>query len=201
MSEPTANHTANAGESDVPRRGFLAKFLSVVIGGAITIIPLAIGKIFYLDPILRKRQTAGRREGEAPPPAEGFILVTNLASLPADGTPVNYRIVMDVVDAWNFYRDQPVGAVYLRKTAERDVSCFNQICPHLGCDVSYVVDAGTPCFKCPCHDSSFQLDGTPRNAIPPRPLDAMETTVTDNGDIWVKYVKYETATSELKPIV
>lgn len=179
------------------RRGFVS-FLSFVIGLVITGVPAVIAAAFTLDPVLRKRKTAAGEAGDAP--AEGFTKVANIKALPDDGTPVNFRVIMDVVDAWTTYLDQPVGAVFLRKLGENKVSCFNQTCPHLGCDVSYRATGKGGEFKCPCHDSAFKLDGEKLNDIPPRGLDPLETIVSENGDIWVKYQKFESATSERKPI-
>ncbi len=181
----------------IPRRGFFISFLTNVIGMAITLTPIVIGSIFFVDPLLRKRKETGAGE-ESAAPEEGYVKVARLDSLPTDETPVNFRVKMDIRDAWNLHRDQPVGAVYLSRDAENKLRCFNQICPHLGCDVSFRPDSRS--FICPCHDSSFALDGTRNNQIPPRDLDPLDTIVTETGDIWVKYVKFSPATSERKVI-
>jgi menaquinol-cytochrome c reductase iron-sulfur subunit len=186
---PPASHS-EGGSDD--RRGFL-KFLSVVIGGAITAVPAVLGAIFFFDPLLRKKTAAAGASAEGSP-GEGFTRVTTLDGLPEGGAPVFQPVKLDVVDAWNIYKDQPVGSVYLRQDEEGNVSCFNTECPHLGCTVDYNESANS--FRCPCHDSSFSLDGARTNEIPPRNLDSLEVRVTDDGGVWVKFETFKVGVPE-----
>ncbi|HUG18648.1 MAG TPA: Rieske 2Fe-2S domain-containing protein [Planctomycetaceae bacterium] len=179
-------------ESSDNRRGFI-KFLSVVIGGAITAVPAVLGTIFFLDPILRKRNVAAG-EGSEGSPGEGFTRVGTLESLPDNGHPVFQQIKMDVVDAWNIYKDQPVGSVYVRRDEAGNVTCFNTECPHLGCTVDY--NESKNAYICPCHDSSFKITGEKTNDIPPRPMDALEVKVTEEGDVWVKFESFKVGVPE-----
>ena len=63
------------------------------------------------------------------------------------------------------------------------------VCPHAGCFVGY--DAATNVFQCPCHTSAFDLDG---EIIPPSPsprgMDGLETRLTDDGGVEVRFVNY-----------
>jgi Rieske Fe-S protein len=192
MNEQPQNKPAEEG---VSRRNFMTKFWSVVIGGIVSLTPVVVGLTFFLDPILRKRKVAGGESAGSP--GEGFLKVSSEAALPADGTPVFQQIRKNVIDAWNTYIDQPVGSVYLRKTEEGGVSAFNSECPHLGCTVSYVDSSKQ--YKCPCHDSKFELDGERTNEIPPRPMDELDVKVDESGDIWVKFQSYKIGVSEQIP--
>ena len=123
----------------------------------------------FLDPILQA-QGAGERpaaRGERP-----FRRVASVEALPADGTPVQVPVIADLTDAWNREPNQPIGAVYLPQDGDA-VECFNAICPHAGCFVGYSADRKV--FQCPCHTSSFQLDGQRILPSPsPRDMDALK---------------------------
>jgi Rieske Fe-S protein len=154
-----------------PRRSFLAEVLAVVIGGIVAVFPFASGLIVFLDPILRRRSAEG---GEVP-----FRRVASLGALPVDGTPVQAPVIADLEDAWNREVNQPVGAVYLIRKGN-EVIAYNAICPHAGCFVGYAADR--KCFQCPCHTSSFQLDGTRIGANSPAPRDMDPLEVKVEGD-------------------
>ena len=136
------------------RRGFLAGAAALVIGGIVGLLPMGAGLLVFLDPILKRKAKAGgagsrRRRGRS-------AAWRRVELLPADGTPVQVPVIADLTDAWNREPNQPVGAVYLRRDGD-EVECFNAICPHAGCFVGYAADRKV--FQCPCHTSSFQLDG------------------------------------------
>lgn len=170
-------------EQRAPRRSFLAAAGSIVIGGLITLTPLFAGLAFFMDPLLRRR--APFKGGDA----EGFLAVTNLSDLPEDGTPLRFVLRADKVDAWNEFKDQSIGTVYLRKLPGNQIVAFNDTCPHLGCKVDYQEASKT--FLCPCHASAFQLDGEPMNKIPPRRLDTLESKTDPDGKVWIKYQDFQ----------
>ena len=120
---------------------------------------------------------------------DGYLSVTRLDELPDDGTPLRFVLKADKVDAWNQFKDQTVGTVYLRKLPGNQIIAFNDTCPHLGCKVDYQESSGT--FLCPCHASAFKLDGDRLNQIPPRSLDTLETKTDSDGKIWVKYQEFQ----------
>lgn len=70
--------------------------------------------------------------------------------------------------------DVPVGSgvivddVVITQPAQGKFNCFSAICTHAGCTVAEVV--GTS-INCPCHGSSFNLDGTVAKGPADRPLD------------------------------
>jgi Rieske Fe-S protein len=163
------------------RRSFLEKALAAVIGLVVGVFPLASGLLVFLDPVLRKKSTAGDK-----PEAKPILRVASLGTL-QDGKPAQVPVIADLVDAWNREINQPVGAVYLIKKGDK-VTAFNAICPHAGCFVGYSAERN--CFQCPCHTSSFQLDGERIQPSPsPRSMDPLEVEVRD-GDVWVQFVNY-----------
>lgn len=164
-----------------PRRNFLAEAASILIGGLVGLVPIAAGIAFFFDPILRKRQTMrGQTE-------DGFLSVAKISDLPKDGTPLRFSIIADKIDAWNLFKQQTVGTVYLRNV-EGNVIAFNDVCPHLGCKIDY--KSSNNSFFCPCHASAFKLDGAKSNPIPPRDMDALEVREI-NGEVWVKYQNFK----------
>ena len=52
-------------------------------------------------------------------------------------------------------------------------------CPHLGCAVNLTADGKS--FLCPCHTSAFDLEGTKKNAIPPRNMDRSQGRARPRG--------------------
>lgn len=177
--EPPASPSA---EAPPPRRSFLVAAAAVVTGAIVSLTPLAAGIAYFLDPLLKRRPTMRGAD------AEGFLQVANLTELPDDGTPLRFALSADKIDAWNLFRNQTIGTVYLRKLAGTVVA-FNDTCPHLGCKVDY--KASNKTFFCPCHASAFSLDGEKTNAIPPRGLDTLEVKVDADSRVWVKYQNFQ----------
>jgi len=169
-----------------PRRAFLGTSVAAgAIGAALALFPLGSGALVLLDP-LRKRQSSG-----AGPEGGGLMLrVATLQSLPADGTPVQVPVISDLTDAWNREPNQPIGAVYLSRKGD-EVKCFNAICPHAGCFVGYAADRRV--YQCPCHTSSFQLDGAIISPSPsPRDMDELDVDAErlKSGEVWIRFVNY-----------
>jgi len=170
------------------RRDFLTKAAAVGIGAATALVPTGAGLFTLLDP-LRHKARAG-----------SFLRVTALTALPDDGSPRQFAVVADRQDAWNKFSQTRVGAVYLRKTGPREVQAINVVCPHAGCFVNYQPDHKQ--YICPCHNSSFALDGAikDKSSPSPRPLDALEVKVGDDGGVWVKFENYRAGVHEKIPV-
>ena len=177
-----------------PRRGFLAGALAILVGGLISLFPVATGLFVFLDP-LRKRdasRTKGDEEDETVD-SEGYIRIASVDSLPSDGTPQFVTVIADRTDAWTYFHKQPIGAVTLCKTDD-DVTAFNVECPHAGCVVAYNTDDKQ--YVCPCHDSTFTLEGQrSENSPSPRDLDSLQIKQKD-GFVWVKYEKFQKGPAE-----
>src|ERR1700677_4444126 len=137
------------------RRDFFKKSAIAVISGILAFVPALAGLMVLLDPLRRKAASGGA------------IKVTTLSALPDDGVPRKFPVLADKVDAWNKYRDVPIGAVYLRRTGDGKVEALNVVCPHAGCFVDFSAERAM--FLCPCHNSSFTLDGKIADAKSPSP--------------------------------
>jgi menaquinol-cytochrome c reductase iron-sulfur subunit len=172
------------------RRGVLAGLAALVTGAAITLAPLSAGIMFALDPIRRRRP---RFQGAD---KEGYLPVVDLNQLPTDGTPVRFTIRADLIDAWNLFKDRTIGTVYLRNV-ENNVIAFTDVCPHLGCKINY--QSSSQHFFCPCHASTFDLEGAKINEIPPRNMDSLPTKV-EGGRVWVKYQDFRGGIHEKEAI-
>ncbi|MFN3005514.1 Rieske (2Fe-2S) protein [Mycolicibacterium wolinskyi] len=67
-----------------------------------------------------------------------------------------------------------VGDVVITQPTAGDFQGFSSVCTHAGCTVSEVVGAS---INCPCHGSSFNLDGTVANGPAKRPLESKQIVV------------------------
>lgn len=163
-----------------------------LVGAVVALTPVAAGVWTFFTPLLRKPKGGGSDAG--------FLPVATLDSLPADGSPRKFQVVADRKDAWNFYPNQPVGAVYLRKLDDGGVQALSVICPHAGCFVDLKQPANI--YSCPCHESEFKVDGdiipissTGKQTVSPRAMDSLETRI-DGQQILVKYQTFIAATHE-----
>ncbi len=179
------------------RRGFLLRMATLVASIACMVVPAVSGLAVWLDPLRRhKRKASGSPSNGTPP---GYLAVASLDAIPADGVPRAFPVIADRHDAWTFEPRQRVGAVFLRRKAGADtVSCFTTRCPHAGCFVGY--DADTQRYRCPCHASSFDVDG---KVIAPSPsqrdMDALDAQVdAATRQVLVRYVNYYTGRADRK---
>lgn len=79
------------------------------------------------------------------------------------------------VDGWKVTSEK--ATAWVVKT-EKDVVAFAPQCTHLGC--AYHWEDQTKEFLCPCHTSTFSLDGQVLSGPAPRPLDRYEVKVDGN---------------------
>src|SRR5262249_50095213 len=126
--------------------------------------------------------------------------VTTLDALPADGVPRKFPVIAAKSDAWSKFPDAPIGAVYLRRTKDDKVEALNAVCPHAGCFVDFSAERGI--FRCPCHDSSFALDGKIAGAKSPSPraLDALDVKVDTDGAVWVTFQNFIAGRADKVPV-
>ncbi len=169
------------------RRNFITKAAAVVIGGIITLIPPAAGLLVFLDPLRRKTASGGP------------VLVTTLSSLPEDGEPRKFPVLATRVDAWNRTPNVPIGAVYLQRFKDGTVRALNVVCPHAGCFVEY--RTGRNHYFCPCHNSSFGLDGKIQDPKSPSPraLDDLKVEIRPGGEVWVTFQNFRAGVHEKIP--
>lgn len=164
------------------RRGFLTRVVALLIGAAAYLPPAAAGAWVFFNP-LRQKSQGGRM----------FRLAT-LETL--DEVPKKFPVIADRTDAWNRFPNEPVGAVYLRKTADDKVTAIHVVCPHAGCSVQYHAEGGK--FFCPCHSASFDLAGARLDETSPSPrnLDTLDVEIRDGNEVWVKFANFRTGTPE-----
>ena len=185
--------------SDLPpktRRSFFTAAAAVVTGSLALLTPIGVGIASFLTPLFRKSKSAEVR-------------VALLDQVPDDGMPRYFPVIAEREDAWTRYPAQRIGAVYLvRKAGQPKPDAFTAKCPHAGCYIGYT--PGEDLFKCPCHTSSFKLDGTrargdaevaPRD-MDPLPVEVRQTKAPDGqqiAEVWIKFIDYQTGHKERIP--
>jgi menaquinol-cytochrome c reductase iron-sulfur subunit len=198
MSQPPASDSGSSVPDFLaippePRRGFVKQFLAFVIGGLVGLVPAVVGLATFLNPLRKSVKEKQRPIGSD---AEGFYRVTALNSL--SEIPQAFKIIADRKDAWNVYPKDSIGAVFLQRVGAEEVRAFNVSCPHAGCSVSF--RAARSEYHCPCHNSTFGMDGKRDPSSPsPRDLDDLAVKV-DNGEVLVKYQKFKAGTDEKKAV-
>jgi len=167
-----------------PRRNFLAKALALALGSLAYAVPALAGIVAFLNP-LRQKSQAGQ-----------FLRVGSLDMLPEDGTPLEVSIVADRTDAWNRFPNEPIGAVFLRRTGKDVVEALNVVCPHAGCSVQHQEGSGK--LFCPCHGATFDLAGKRLDETSPSPrdLDTLEAEIRNGTEVWVRFQNFRTGIAE-----
>ena len=172
-----------------PRRTLFKAAAAAAIGGVLGRVPVLTGVWVWLDPV-RRRTHAG---------AGAFLRVATLESLPADGVPRRFAVVAEKIDAWTRTPQTPVGAVYLRRTSDGTgpgkVTALNVVCPHAGCFVDY--QASRTGYFCPCHNSTFAVNGAIDMPSSPSPRGLDELAVEIRGrEIWVQFQNFQTGRAD-----
>jgi menaquinol-cytochrome c reductase iron-sulfur subunit len=178
--------TPNA-SSQTDRREFISKAASIVIGGSLVVAPAVGGLCLLLDPL--------RRDSEG----VASVLVATLNSLPENGEPRKFSVLATRVDVWNRTPNVPVGAVYLQRVGDK-VRALNVVCPHAGCFVDYRPANNN--YFCPCHNSSFALDGRIQDPKSPSPrgLDELPVEVRNGNEVWVTFQNFHAGVHEKIPV-
>lgn len=154
------------------RRGAL-KALAGFFGAAVAALATVpvVGSV--LTPLLRKEEKT-----------DAFIDVLAEKDLQV-GVPRRVELVSAATDAWT--RSVTVlGAAWLLKQKDGSVTALSTVCPHSGCAIS---QKSTTTYGCPCHDSTFQLDGVSTEGPSPRPMDTLKVEVT-NGRVLVRHARF-----------
>jgi menaquinol-cytochrome c reductase iron-sulfur subunit len=171
------------------RREFLKKACTAGLGGVLVLAPLGAGLAVFFDPLRRKSTGVNK------------VFVTSLEYLPKDGIPRKFSIFSNRIDAWNKFPNAPIGAVYLRRTGEKEIEALNVVCPHAGCFVDYKSESKS--FFCPCHNSSFALNGQIANPKSPSPrgMDTLSVELLHGNEVWVAFQNFQTGHPVKIPVV
>ncbi len=146
------------------RRNFL---VSAIYGlGGIISAAFAVPAIAYLFGPVKSRTKV-----------EDWVDVADIAKLPI-GEPSEILFQRRRVDGWKVV-DEKVSAWVVREN-EEEVFALAPGCTHLGCAYSWIKDKKE--FLCPCHVSTFSVDGKVTAGPAPRPLDRYASRVV-NGKI------------------
>jgi menaquinol-cytochrome c reductase iron-sulfur subunit len=127
-----------------------------VITGALT-LPAAI---YLLVPPKSKKNTSD------------WIEAGDISQLKPN-VPEEFVFRRNRLDGWKLTSEKTTAWVI--KKADSDVVAFTPQCTHLGCAYSY--DDKNKEFLCPCHTSTFGLDGKVLTGPAPRALDRYETKI------------------------
>ena len=74
------------------------------------------------------------------------------------------------VDGWKVTSEK--STAWVVKLADNQAVAFSPQCTHLGC--AYHWDEGNKNFLCPCHTSTFDIEGKVLSGPAPRPLDRFQ---------------------------
>lgn len=181
------NELDSCGGRCTRRREFFKKTLILCSAGAAVAVPFWAAFWAGTDPLRVKGGT------------EGPVKITTLDAIPSDGLPHKFPVLASRTDAWNKFENVPIGAVYLRRTGEH-VEALNVVCPHAGCFIDF--SAAKRKFICPCHNSSFALDGKIANPKSPSPraMDTLPVDVKSDGTVWVTFQNFRAGSRKKIPI-
>lgn len=175
----------SSGAPGEDRRGFLGKAAALIVGAVGLLVPAAAGLAAFLNP-LRQKSEAGK-----------FRKLAALDALKVGDPPQKVSIIADRADAWNVFRNEPIGGVFLRRVGEQEVQAFQVICPHAGCSIGYEASPNGGKYFCPCHVASFDLDGKRLDSPSPSPrdMDTLEVEIRESNEIWVKFQNFGQGTA------
>jgi len=108
-----------------------------------------------------------------------FVPAADLASLTV-GKPEEVVFRRTRVDGWRVLNEK--STAWVLRQDEQNVVAFAPQCTHLGC--AYHWDEKEKNFLCPCHTSTFSIDGKVLTGPAPRPLDRYVTKI-DQGKILI----------------
>jgi len=106
-----------------------------------------------------------RRESE-------WVEIGELAQF-SEGVPEEVAFRRNRLDGWKLTSEK--ATAWLVRRSENDAVAFAPQCTHLGC--AYHWDERKRDFLCPCHSSTFGLDGRVLSGPAPRPLDRYELKI------------------------
>jgi len=165
---------------EVSRRGFVgwavgigAGFVALVAG-----IPL-VGSL---------------AESSATAAPSDYVQVADVSAIPV-GEPYGISFAQETQDAFNV--TMLPHSVYALKKSDTDIVVYSPVCPHLGCQVYF--DRSAKEYVCPCHASTFAIDGARISGPTPRGLDTLPSKI-EKGALFVQWVQYKPGIAEKTPV-
>ncbi|HNN93670.1 Rieske 2Fe-2S domain-containing protein [Haliangium sp. UPWRP_2] len=177
----------------------LGGFLLTALGVAMA-IPAAL---FLSDP-LRRRRAMPTGAGGSTEPTTGSgaagVPIAELGEVPdldQGGAPLRAAVVATGVrDAWNRLDQTKLGSVYVGKRAG-GLTALSATCPHAGCGIDY--DESAHKFVCPCHNSTFALDGRRLSGPSPRDMDRLDVSV-QGSTVFCQFQRFRLALKNKVPV-
>jgi len=108
-----------------------------------------------------------------------FVPAADLAQLTV-GKPEEVVFRRTRVDGWRVLNEK--STAWVVRENDQNVVAFTPQCTHLGC--AYHWDEKEHNFLCPCHTSTFSIEGKVLTGPAPRPLDRYVTKI-DQGKILI----------------
>jgi Rieske Fe-S protein len=182
------------------RRSALRVVGGVLLGalGLALAIPAAL---FLGDPLRKRRRAADRPPDPSDDHGVGVsVPIAELGEVPdldQGGAPLRAAVVASGLrDAWNRLDQTKLGSVYLGKRAS-GLTALSATCPHAGCGIDY--DADHRQFVCPCHNSTFSIDGAKLSGPSPRDMDRLDLSV-QGGKVYCQFQRFRLALKNKVPV-
>ncbi len=105
------------------------------------------------------------------------------------GEPLELSSTVTVIDGW--MKTSEVKSVWAVRQKDQSVTVYSPLCTHLGC--GYRWDRSEETFKCPCHNSVFDIEGKVLKGPAPRPLDTLPVKV-EGGKLLVLFKEFKAGT-------
>ncbi len=103
---------------------------------------------------------------------EEFVDLGEISQFPA-GVPEEKVFRQNRKDGWRLLSEK--ATAWVTRVSDREVVAFAPQCTHLGC--AYHWDEQKQNFLCPCHTSTFGLDGRVLSGPAPRALDRYQVRI------------------------
>jgi Rieske Fe-S protein len=180
-----------------PERRSVLRVLSGVLLVALSAAAAVPSLLYLLDPVRGgRRRPGGKSEPETLPVAP----LSEVPDVSQGAPPLRATVTAaEQHDAWSRNETARLGSVWLSRglPSSDELTCLSTVCPHAGCGVDF--DEARRLFVCPCHSSTFALDGTRRDGPAPRDMDRLDVEVKD-GVVRCRFQRFRPATERKEPI-
>lgn len=158
------------------RRTFFARVTAAIAGfmGLVLSVPL-LG--YIISPALKR----SKREWADAGSIEGIAVME----------PKELSHVVTTQDGW--LPSTVTRSVWAVRHPDQHIVVYSPICTHLGC--AYRWEGEKRQFRCPCHDSFFDLRGKVLGGPAPRPLDRLPVKI-EQGRLYVIYKEFKSGVPE-----